>query len=188
MSCPLTAHCYPTSWKGAESVPAPRRGAHGALGGSGGAFLSMLSVDVCDSSPPTNLLGWWLAVVPGHRAGGVTPGAAAAQWMWARGTKDQKGAPHLPEEQHAPWKPSPSTKSLSPAGQCTKQPCKRTGILLSHETLDDPTALMAWGRKDAWDKVWTGLRSSQKWFSLQVWVTLLIHSGLHVLGCCKEHV
>lgn len=184
MPCPLTARCYPTSWKGAVSVPAPHRGGHGAVGGFGDAFLPMSSVEVCGSSPQTNLLGWGGTVVPGHRAGGVLPGG----WMEARDTKDQKGAPHLPEEQHAPWKPSPSTERLFPVGQCTKRPCKRTGILLSHKTLDDPIALMAWGRKDAWDKVCIGLRSSQKCFSLQILVTFLIHSGLHALSCCKEHV
>lgn len=63
-----------------------------------------------------------------------------------------------------------------------------SGILLSHETLDDPIAPMAGDRKDARDKVYIGLRASQKCFSVQVLVTLLIHSGLHVLGCCKEHV
>lgn len=122
MSCPLTARCYPASWKGAVSVPVPHRAGHGALGSFGDTFLLMSSVEVCGSSPRTNLLGWWVAVVPGHRAGEVLPGIARAQWMCARGTKDQKGAPHLPEEQHILLKPNPSTNS-SPSS-----PAKRLGF------------------------------------------------------------
>lgn len=168
-------------------MPAPHRGGHGAVGGFGGCL-----------SP--HVLHGGVRFLSSNKSG-MMGGSGARSPRWTstarsccspvdvgRATKDQKGPPHLPEEQHAPWKPNPSTESRSPGGQCTKQPCKRTGILLSHETLDDPIALMAWGRKDAWDKVCVGLRSSQKCFSLQVWVTFLIHSGLHVLGCCKEHV
>lgn len=135
MSCPLMARSYPTSWKGAVSVPAPHRGGHRALGPLGNAFLPTSSMKVCGSSPWTNLLGCSGARSPCWRSAARSCHSPMDVGKRHRGPERSSSSP---------WGAAHSVETLPfhqdplPSETLHQQPCERTGILLSHETLDDP--------------------------------------------------